>query len=48
MSLVLGCPFLLLGSASRYRWPQHVGLAGIMYNLSVAVGIAVCYNVHAE
>ena len=48
MSLLLGCPCLLLGTAARYRWPQHVALAGIMYNLSVAVGIAACYNVHAE
>lgn len=25
-------------------WLQHIGLAGIMYNLTVAVGLAVCYN----
>lgn len=23
---------------------QYIGLAGIMYNLTLAVGLAVCYN----
>lgn len=43
MTMLLGCPPLLLATATRYRWPQHVGLAGIFFNLTVTVGLAVCY-----
>lgn len=48
MTLLFGCPVLALSTASRFRWPQHMALAAIMINLSVAVGLAVTYQVHAK
>lgn len=48
MTLLFGSLMLMLGTASRFRWPQHVGLAGIFFNLTVAVGCAVCYKVTHE
>lgn len=47
-TMLLGCPPLLLATAARYRWPQHVGLAGICFNLTVTVGLAVCYQQRSE
>lgn len=47
-TLLLGSVVLLLATASRFRWPQHVGLAAILHNLTTAVGIAVCYHATHE
>lgn len=41
---VLGALLLCLGTACRFRWPQHLALAGVMFNLSLAVGLAVLYS----
>lgn len=46
MTMLFGAILLLLGTASRYRWRDHFALAGIFFNLSVAVGLSVSYVQH--
>ena len=48
MYMLFGSVALVLGTAARFRWPQHVALAGIVYNLTIAVGCAVVYHMHGR
>lgn len=36
---------MLVATASRFRWPQHIALAGLVFNLTLAVGLAATYYV---
>lgn len=43
--MVFGGALMLVATASRFRWPQHIALAGLVFNLTVAVGLAATYSV---
>ena len=48
VSLALGAACLAAVTAARFRWPQHVLLAGLLCNLTLAVGVAVTYYATAR
>ncbi|KAL4458781.1 hypothetical protein ABPG75_013646 [Micractinium tetrahymenae] len=43
MTMLFGAILLMLGTANRFRWQEHVALAGIYFNLTIAVGLSVSY-----